>query len=370
MILTQKTIRDDLPYLQELFDFIPVPVVVATKDGNQMKHIFTNRKFTQVIGYSLSEIPTSVEWLEKAYPDSTYRKAVYEQWMAQANDSQQIGAHFIDPMRVSVRCKDGKDRWFDVEAGTWIDTFDIITFVDINDLTRQKQHLEQLNQVKSKLISIISHDFRSPLASLRSLIMLMEDGSLSTESLTGLLPSVNQQLNNVHNLLENLLMWASVQLDNQRPRAVAFSISDIIQLNVDLFAHQARHKEITLEIDDTVPGKVLADPTLISLVVRNLLSNAIKFTPAQGRITIYTVAVDGVAVVTVQDTGVGMSPQTVDKLRTRELLHTQLGTNNEKGTGLGLPFCLDIIESCGGEFSISSVEGKGSTFTFTIALAN
>jgi signal transduction histidine kinase len=370
MLLSPQTIRDDLPYLQELFDFIPVPVMIATQEKDVMKHIYANRKFRELIGYSLADIPTNVEWFEKAYPDPTYRQAVHDQWMAHATNSQRMGAPFIEPMRVSVHCKDGTDRWFDIEAGTWIDTLDIITFVDINDLTRQKLHLEQLNQVKSKLISIISHDFRSPLASLKSLIALLEEGGLSTASLTGLLPSVNQQLNNVHNLLENLLMWASVQLDNQRPRAVAFSISDMIQLNVDLFYHQARQKGITLEVDDTVSGKVFADPTLISLVIRNLISNAIKFTPSHGRITLYAVAVDAVAIITVQDTGVGMSQQTIDKLRRRELLYTQPGTNNERGTGLGLPFCLDIIESSGGEFSISSAEGKGSTFTFTIALAS
>ncbi len=167
-------------------------------------------------------------------------------------------------------------------------------------------------------------------------------------------------------LLENLLNWARSQSNRIEIKPNHFNINEIINRNVDLLSSTANHKaiKITVKTDDKLT--VFADEDSINLVIRNLLSNAIKFTRNEGAITISAYDNGKQIEVAVEDNGVGINQEVMEKLFRINSSHTSSGTNQEKGSGLGLVLCKDFVEKNGGEIRVESVLGKGSKFIFTV----
>ncbi len=359
-----------MPLLKRLVDFIPVPVILYEfKDGTP-SHLYLNKQFLAVIGYSLDEIPGINEWFDIAYPDPAYQKTIRQYWASQADKKQRTGSTFIESVQACVRCKDGSDRWFEIEAGEWTDTIGITTFMDIDDLIRQKQYLEQLNAVKDKLFSVISHDVRAPLASLQAILTLVESGDLSPEKLREVIPLLSQQLTHIFALFDNLFLWASKQLVTHKTPPIPFNMPDLIDQNIGLLQLVAQQKKITITTVRQTLLAVLADREMVDIIFRNILSNAIKFTPTGGTITIQYQQHGRMGHIEVLDTGIGISQETIGKIARREMLTSQPGTANEKGTGLGLVFCQETIEAIGGSLSITSAPGQGSRVGFSVPLVS
>jgi signal transduction histidine kinase/uncharacterized protein HemY len=238
-------------------------------------------------------------------------------------------------------------------------------------VTIQNEQLQDLNATKDKFFSIISHDLKGPLNSLTSFsgLLMNHTDSLSKEEIKMLAQDLDKSVKNLFALLENLLEWARSQTGAIEFKAEPFEIQPVLEDNKNLLTAQAQNKKITIELTSQVNATVLAHKNSIHTVVRNLISNAIKFTPEGGVISVGSQLSNKEIVVSIADTGVGMSADMISKLFRIDTKVTTKGTAQEKGTGLGLILCKEFIEKNGGRIWVKSEEGKGSVFFFTVPLS-
>ncbi len=232
----------------------------------------------------------------------------------------------------------------------------------------QNVQLQNLNATKDKFFSIISHDLKGPLNSFISFSRMLIDhtDSLTRDEIQMLAREINNNLKNLLTLLENLLEWSRSQTGNIEFKPENFDLRELLLQNRDLLNAQASNKGITILCDEGDPGFTNAHKHSVNTVIRNLVSNAIKFTPQGGTITLALRREGNEFVVSIADTGVGMSPETLKKLFRLDTKYTTHGTANEKGTGLGLILCKDFIEKNGGTIGVESHEGKGTVFFFRL----
>lgn len=232
-------------------------------------------------------------------------------------------------------------------------------------LKQEKAHSEELNRLKDKLFSIIAHDLRGPLNSLKALLGLATANHVTEAELKYLLGTIGQNTQYTTNLVDNLLVWAKENLHGTTLTPQPFDLQDLIETNIKLLAPQADKKNIALEYTAPQPCESYADHNMIDLVLRNILSNAIKFTPHAGIITVWIETTPAHNTVFVRDTGLGISKAGIAKLFGKDNFSTP-GTENEKGTGLGLILCREFVEKNKGRIWVESTEGSGSTFAFTV----
>lgn len=235
---------------------------------------------------------------------------------------------------------------------------------------RSNQRLKDLNATKDKLFSIIGHDLKGPLNSFTafSSLLINHADSLTKEEIKTLSIDLDKSLKNLLTLLENLLEWSRSQTGNIDFKREKFSLTSLLKENEELLKGMAQNKSINLINESKSDLEVNAHRHSINTVIRNLLSNAIKFTPQGGTIRLGVAQNNNQLVVSVTDTGVGMSSTVRQKLFMIGAKHSTLGTAKEKGTGLGLILCKDFVEKNGGTIHVESKEGSGSRFYFELPL--
>jgi len=234
------------------------------------------------------------------------------------------------------------------------------------EIVRQNWQLQELNSVKNKLLSIISHDLRSPLNSLRGIVDLLRHKALSVEEIGNISSRISENLSVTSHLLDNLLFWAKSQMDGTKIRPDYFNIWDVIRQNVRLVQSQAEGKNIAIALSDAeVPCRGYADHAMIDIVVRNILANAVKFSNPGGTVTLYATMNSHYVHVSIKDTGLGIATQDQPAIFNSPSFTTE-GTAREKGTGLGLVLCKDLVEKNGGTISFQTQLHQGTTFTFTV----
>ncbi|MGB3588005.1 MAG: HAMP domain-containing sensor histidine kinase, partial [Tunicatimonas sp.] len=236
-------------------------------------------------------------------------------------------------------------------------------------ITNQQKELEEMNTVKDKLFSIIAHDFRSPLNTIQGVLNLLHIDVLSSEELKSMLPHLSQKVNNNITLLDNLLNWARTQMNGLKINKINFTLRPEVEETVGLISQIASQKNIQIENNIEKQDQVHADPDMIQLVVRNLLSNAIKFTDTGGTIQISAQQQEDVVVTAISDTGVGMPESSVQQLF-QQVGYSTKGTEQEKGTGLGLMLCDEFVRRNGGKIWVESKKDEGTTFYFTLPIAH
>ena len=232
-------------------------------------------------------------------------------------------------------------------------------------LKKQAAELSELNSLKNKLFSVISHDLKAPMYALRNLFNDTQKYNVPAENLKKMMPEVVKDLNYTVGLMENLLQWAKSQMHAEAVKTGVVDVTKLITEVMQLLRLQAEAKKIYIEPKITTPVFVTADKDMINLVLRNLISNAIKFTPENGHIAIGATELSSFVEVYVQDTGLGLSSEALEKINGNDF-YTTKGTASESGTGLGLMLCKDFLNRNGGQMHIESEIGKGSTFSFTL----
>ncbi len=232
-------------------------------------------------------------------------------------------------------------------------------------LKTQAAELSELNSLKSKLFSVISHDLKAPMYALRNLFNDTQKYNVPGEELKKMLPEVVKDLNYTVGLMENLLQWAKSQMQAEAVKTGTLDVTKLITEVLQLLRLQAEEKKIYIEAKITTPVFVSADKDMINLVLRNLLSNAIKFTPENGHISVGTNELSSFVEIYVQDSGTGISSEALEKINENDF-YTTKGTASESGTGLGLMLCKEFLTRNGGQMHIESKIGKGSTFSFTL----
>lgn len=227
-------------------------------------------------------------------------------------------------------------------------------------ILEQSQHLESINKVKDKLFSIVSHDLKDSLTSTKGFIDLLKEGSLSQEEFHSLLPELSENANNASLLLFNLLNWSKSQMQSLKPKPSLFDIQDVFYEKVKLVDQKMKTKGIHL-IDNTLRDFAYADKSMVEIIIQNLLANAVKFCKAGDTITISNRISNGKAIISVADSGVGITKENQSKLFVNSTF-TTVGTKNEKGTGLGLNICSELVELNHGRIWVDSEINEGSTF--------
>lgn len=235
-------------------------------------------------------------------------------------------------------------------------------------ILEQNAALGNMNQVKDKIFSVISHDLRSPLAMLEGMLFLLRDNKLERDQFQEFTDELWRDMKNTAYMMDNLLNWASSQMKGIRVKAEDFEITGIFNREFELLQTLSRQKEVHLTHQLMKPVTVYADPDMVRVVLRNLISNAIKFTPAGKSIHISGHVKGAFLEICVQDSGVGIPEKDQHKIFSN-IYYSTSGTQNEKGCGLGLPLSKDFVELNKGCIWFKSQAGKGTSFYFTIPLS-
>lgn len=231
------------------------------------------------------------------------------------------------------------------------------------------EELQRTIAGRDKLYSVIAHDLRSPMGSIKMvlnmLILNLPSEKIGAE-MYELLTMANQTTEDVFSLLDNLLKWTKSQIGKLN---VVYQDVDLVEVTdgvIEIFSMVASLKKI--RIHEMKPEKMMvnADIDMLKTVVRNLLSNAIKFSKENSEVLVKMEEVDGMAVVSVQDYGCGISEEGQKKLLHTDTHFSTFGTSNEEGSGLGLLLCKDFVVKNGGKLWFTSKEGEGSIFSFSI----
>lgn len=274
-----------------------------------------------------------------------------------------------------------KEKIFQVEAiplldGKYVSNGMVLLFEDITEqksinqtLRNQTIQLQQLNDLKDKYFTIISHDLKGPIFGIKELIHLTNTGLISQEEFMDMLPEVSRNMEQVAILLENLLAWSSSQLKGgEIVKTQEFDIHKILIQQKGILERIANEKKIKICIDAEAKSMVKADKNMIALVVRNLINNAIKFSDYGGKIKISTLDEENFVKICIEDHGRGISKENLSKIH-NGISFTTTGQNNESGTGLGLILVKEYIKKNNGQLDVYSEEKKGATFCMKLPIA-
>lgn len=238
-------------------------------------------------------------------------------------------------------------------------------------IVAQTEELRKTIIGRDKLYSVIAHDLRSPMGSIKMvlnmLILNLPSDTIGPE-MYELLTMANQTTEDVFSLLDNLLKWTKSQIGKLK---VVYQDIDMVEVTegvIEIFSMVAELKKISIRLKTPSKLEVYADIDMIKTVIRNLLSNAIKFSNEETEILVTVQEQEGMAVVSVKDSGCGIDEENQKKLLHTDTHFSTFGTNNEEGSGLGLLLCQDFVIKNGGRLWFTSVKGEGSIFSFSIPL--
>lgn len=239
-------------------------------------------------------------------------------------------------------------------------------------LIHYNMKLAQLNAEKDKFFSIVSHDLRSPFHGLLGVSkeLYSRIDSYSKDEIRHLAFEIRNTLEKVYRWLDSLLQWSRLQSGRITFRPAEVFLKDAVTSILEISSASLLQKRITAsnEVDNIL--KVHADRNMLELILQNLVSNAVKFSYPDGKIIISAMVADGQVKVSVTDDGTGMTSEDVKKLFRIDIPFSTNGTLNEQGTGLGLILCKDMVEMHGGRIWAESRHGRGSSFNFTLPLAD
>ena len=257
------------------------------------------------------------------------------------------------------------------ETYDWIRAKNIELEYQKKAFERKKDQLEVSNATKNKFFRIIAHDLRNPISTLVSTTgyILTDIDEFDKEKMKGIIEDLNKLSLTTYNLLENLLDWSTSQMGeikfNPKPVDLNLAVND----NIELISSKLQSKNIAIEVNLPERIEVMADENMVYTIIRNLITNAVKFSKENGTIRVYTVINKPFCSICIADDGVGISSDNLDKLFRIDKHLSTLGTHNEKGSGLGLILCKEFAEKNGGDISVESEPGKGSTFTLILKLS-
>jgi PAS domain S-box-containing protein len=369
----QQALRESKKKFQSLFyENNSIMFVVDPKNGNIVD---ANEAACKFYRYPLSKIKTL------NINDIT---ALSEEEIQAQIDAAMEGRkdHFLFKHRLS----NNEIRDVEVYSGKVEIKETILLYSVVHDITARKKaeealkesenKLKKLNAQKDKFFSIIAHDLRGPLGSFMQLTEFIKEnyGELTDAEFKTYFNHIYSSAKGTFKLLENLLVWTRSQLGILELKPKRINILEIVNETLSIYTEGIRAKEIDLH--NTIGQSIYAyaDENTVATVIRNLISNAIKFTPKHGDITTAAKIVElkgkKFTQVIVKDSGLGIPNDKIEKLFRIEENYSTYGTNNEKGTGLGLILCNELVMKNGGKIWVESEHGKGTTFYFNLPIGN
>jgi PAS domain S-box-containing protein len=349
----------------------PLSIVITDIDGTIE---YVNPFFTKVTGYTFEE---AVGANPKILSSGNNSKELYDDlWKTILRGEIWYG-------EFQNKTKDGLLYWESARIAPIIDdSGNITSFIAIKeDVTERKRNLElieqsekdlrEINTKKDKFFSIIAHDLRSPFSGVVGLIGLLKSTikELDESKVESYLELIDQSAQNTFKLLENLLAWAKTQTGKIEFNPQKIALEDIVDEVLSVLSISAKNKNIDIQVD-LKQETIVADRNMLNTVLRNLISNAIKYTNRDGVIVIYTNSIKvnnrPFVTITVEDNGVGIPQEDQNKIFNIEGNYSTIGTEEEKGTGLGLLLCKEFVEKHNGQIWCESEDNKGSRFKFTL----
>ncbi len=371
-IKAEKALHETNEYLENLINYANAPIIVWDP---QFRITRFNHAFELLTGYrEASVLKKSLEILFPPALATPSMELIHQTLTGEHMESAEIG----------IMHRDGSVRtvlWNSATIFTPDGLTPVSTIAQGQDITARKQaeaeitlknqELVKINAEKDKFFSIIAHDLRSPFnAFLGFTRMLAEDlHELSTEEIQKIAITLRKSASSLYDLLENLLEWSKLQRKLIQFNPETGLLNRVIRDGIQPVAESAQKKSIDISISIQGELVVFADKYMFGSIMRNLVSNAVKFTPKGGKITINAKPLDlNTIEICISDSGIGMSKELIHNLFSLDQETNRRGTENEPTTGLGLIICREFIEKHGGNLSISSEEGSGSRFCFTIPM--
>jgi signal transduction histidine kinase len=231
-------------------------------------------------------------------------------------------------------------------------------------INKQKEELQTLNNVKDRLFSIISHDLRNPLITLRSYLTLSDNASITEDKKQQFKKQTIQAVTQTSDMLDNLLVWANLQIKNTSAAITPVDINECVLDVINEVQAQAQQKQITIHknIEATT---ALGDNNILNIALRNLLTNAIKYSSEHQSVYINAVKKGNRILLSVKDDGIGMTAVQLNNLQSNQTENTK-GTQGEKGSGLGIFLVKELLQKTNSELLIESEQDKGSNFTISL----
>lgn len=348
----------DQENLKRILNFLPYPFLVSETKFGKRNNIFVNQKFLDEIGYSCEEMPTNDDWFTVAYPDPSYRKKIKSEWNKRSAQAMEEGEDSVF-LQALIHTKKSGDRWYEVKSSL-SGNIHLVAFVDIHDVRAREEELEKTNQNKDRVLSVLGHDLRGPISNLQSIATLTLAGNLSREEFTSMVKTVNEKIFQSLEFLDTTLLWTksnfdkiSIHIEKLTPRALVENILPVYQ-------SQYESKKITVKLDIPAEAYIYSDTEILTIIIRNLISNAIKFTNENGTIQISSAQQGELFVISVKDSGIGMDAKTINMIW-EENYSSSRGTRSEKGVGLGLKLCRELLKQIGGTLDIESKKNSGTT---------
>jgi len=372
-ITERKKVEEELKKSEEKFRSLTENInigVYRNTTGDQGRFIEVNPAIVKIFGYDNKEEFLAVD-VAQHYRYPNVRKMFNEKMMKEG---------FVENEEIPFKRKDGSLFLGSVSATAVKDDDGKVLYFDgvIEDVTQRKEAEQQitkfnkeltaLNESKDKLFSIIAHDLKSPFTALLgySDFLVNDFDDMTPEEIKEYSGYINKVAKNVFELLENLLDWSRIQTDRIEFEPEIVDLYELIQKVTYLYDDTAISKGIKLTMDVKVGTKAFSDENMTYTIIRNLVSNALKFTNQDGEIKVALFEKENELEISVSDSGIGMSDADLNKLFKIGVHHTTIGTGEEKGTGLGLILCKELVEKNNGRIWVESKLGEGTTFFFTL----
>jgi signal transduction histidine kinase len=242
--------------------------------------------------------------------------------------------------------------------------------VQTQEYEKMNQYLHSSNNTKTRLFSIISHDLRNPLISIKSSVSVIREPEFPEEEKTALLEELEKRVDYAMNLMNNLLIWSRTQLSGIQFQPEIIELGELTKQVTNQMEAMAQLKKVSIQFNFLhVPVLVNVDKNMIEIVLRNLISNAIKFTQAGGFVKIHGALINGKFITTISDSGVGIEPDALEKIR-NQIFYTTPGTEKEKGSGLGLMLSREFLARHDSELIIDSQPGAGTRISFKLEVVD
>jgi len=235
----------------------------------------------------------------------------------------------------------------------------------LNKIKEQKAQLEKLNAMNKKLFSLISHDIRSPVLSLKGMVDMVTSGHLNVDESKTHFEKLSTKINSVLQFLNDLLEWSKMQTENKPPEYSLINCEEVIKSTFELLDEISHAKSIQLKIGD-LNNTIYADKDSYAFVLRNIYHNAIKFSHEHGEIEVYTELIGKDVYTVIKDSGSGISEDHIDEILDEGKWFTQKGTSDELGSGFGISNCINYLNKNNGKLLIESELNHGAKISIVL----
>ena len=366
----EELIKDSEIRFENMANNAPVMIWIADVEG---LFSFVNNVWIEYSGKEIGNL-LGMSWLKDVHPEDL------ENLMNEYLKSFKSRKPFTFEFR--LKDKSGKYEWMIIRGRPRLSRDNIfIGFIgSCTNINMQKEfegkikkvneELVEINAAKDKFFSIISHDLRSPLGGLMQILEILNetDSDLEEDEKKEIISEAAGVSKMVFALMENLLEWSRIQTGKIPYNPEKIELLPIVKEIEALYLQNFKNKQIIFSNEILPDVLVFADLRMTNTILRNLISNAIKFSKPNSEISVTAEPGEKFIIIKVKDAGVGIDENNISKLFRTDVSHSTEGTANEKGTGLGLVLCRELVEKQGGKIGVESKKDVGSTFYFTLPI--